>query len=264
MAGSSPRSWRPRRRRTRALLLLVALVLAAPALLVAEALWALRGPGGVAFTPPPSAPQRFGPDEGAALRLAVLGDSTAVGQGAPYPDGIAVGAAKHLARGGPVELLNVGVSGARWEDVRSEQVERAARFGPQVALVAAGANDVTHLTSTDAIVRDVEATVVRLRAARPDVEVVLTGSPAMGTVPRFAQPLRWVAGRRTRQVNAAIERTAARLGLTIAPIAERTGPQFARDPSLFAADRFHPNARGYATWRPVVAEALDRAPARAR
>ena len=253
---ASIRSRRPRRR---ALLLIAALVLAGPAVLVGEAVWALRGPDGVAFTPPPATPQRFGGGEGEALRLAVLGDSTAVGQGAAYRDGIAVGAAEHLARRGPVDLLNVGESGARWDDVSGEQVERAARFAPDVALIAAGANDVTHLTSTGAVTEDVRSTVARLRAANRDVAIVLTGSPGMGVVPRFAQPLRWVAGLRTRRLNAAIAATAADLGLTMAPIAERTGDLFAADRSLFAADDFHPSARGYATWRPVIARALDEA-----
>ena len=258
-AGSSRRSRRGGRRWTRAVLLGAALVLAGPAVLVGEVVWAVRGPDGVAFTPPPATPQRYGGDDGKALRLAVLGDSTAVGQGAAYRDGIAVGAAEYLARRGPVELLNVGRSGAVWDDVSGEQVARVARFAPDVALIAAGANDVTHLTSTGAVTKDVQATVARLRAANPQVEIVLTGSPAMGVVPRFAQPLRWVAGLRTRRLNAAIAATAADLGLTLAPIAERTGELFAADRSLFAADDFHPSARGYATWRPVIAGALDEA-----
>ena len=49
------------------------------------------------------------------------------------------------------------------------------------------------------------------------------------------------------------------LHLTFAPIAAETGPQFRRDPSLFAADRFHPNDRGYATWIPVLNRALNQA-----
>ncbi|MCA1612368.1 MAG: hypothetical protein LC780_16315, partial [Acidobacteria bacterium] len=48
-------------------------------------------------------------------------------------------------------------------------------------------------------------------------------------------------------------------GLTFAAIAERTGPAFRRDRTLFASDRFHPNARGYALWAAVLDEALDAA-----
>ena len=253
---------RPSRPKARTLLVVAAVLLAGPLLLVGEAVWALQGSDGVPFTPPQATAQRVGGGEGDVLRLAVLGDSTAVGQGAPYRDGIAVGAAEHLARRGPVDLLNVGRSGAQWEDVRARQAERAARFAPDVALIAAGANDVTHLTSAGTVTDHLRSTVATLRAASPDVVIVLTGSPGMGVVPRFAQPLRWVAGQRTRQLNEAISRTAGELGLSLAPIAERTSDQFAADRRLFAADDFHPSARGYATWRPVIAEALDRARAR--
>lgn len=238
------------------MLVSLALLLALPALLVAEASWALQGPEGVAFTPPPTTPQRFGSGDGDPLRFAVLGDSTAVGQGARYEQGIAVGAAEHLARRRPVSLLNVGKSGARFEDVERQAV-RAARFGPDVALIAAGANDVTHLTSTGSVTASLRRIVTTLRRASADVEIVLTGSPGVGVVPRFAQPLRWVAGRRTHQMNDAIEATAADLGATIAPVAAETSDLFAADRTLFAADDFHPSARGYATWRPVIAGALD-------
>ena len=47
--------------------------------------------------------------------------------------------------------------------------------------------------------------------------------------------------------------------LLFAEIAEKTGPRFRRDHSLYAADRFHPNDRGYATWLPLLNEALAEA-----
>jgi len=56
-----------------------------------------------------------------------------------------------------------------------------------------------------------------------------------------------------------VQRQAQNYGLTFAPIADRTGPLFRRDRTLFSDDRFHPNDRGYATWTAVINEALDRA-----
>jgi lysophospholipase L1-like esterase len=53
-------------------------------------------------------------------------------------------------------------------------------------------------------------------------------------------------------------------GVTFAPIAEQTGPLFARDKTLFDSDEFHPNDRGYATWIPVIDRALDEASASGR
>jgi lysophospholipase L1-like esterase len=229
-------------------------------LLVVEAILARRGEI-EQFVGPSPAPRSFGNDEdGPALRFVVLGDSTGAGQGAPYEQGIAVAGARHLAAPGRrVTLVNLAISGARMADVLDEQSAAAARARPDVALIAAGANDVTHLTRTGTVVRDLEEIARRLRTANPEVAIVVTASPDVGTTRRLAQPLRWVAGRRTKQLNSAIAGVVPSERLTLAPIAERTGPLFAQDKSLFAADRFHPNARGYATWVPVISEALDRA-----
>lgn len=228
------------------------------ALLVVEALIARRGDT-EAFAGPSPAPRSFGAD-GPALRYVVIGDSTGAGQGAPYERGVAVGSARHLASAGHrVTLINLAISGSTMADVLAEQSAEAARAKPDVVLIAAGANDVTHLTRVGAVTRDLERIVGRLRTSSPGVRIVITAAPDMGTVRRLAQPLRWVAGQRGRQLNRSIAGVTKSEGLTLAAIAERTGPKFADDPSLFAADRFHPDARGYALWIDVVDDALDQA-----
>lgn len=209
------------------------------------------------YRPPSPAPRTLG--AGPALEYVVLGDSTATGQGAPYERGIALATAKHLARSHKVTLTNLAVSGARMRDVERGQLPEAAERRPDVVLLSAGANDVMRLTRVQTVIRSLDAIVRGLRAAHPDVAIVVTAAPDMGSVPRLAQPLRAVAGWRTRQLNAAIEDFATRHGLVLAPIARETGPAFRRDPGLFAIDRFHPDARGYATWLPVLIPALDEA-----
>lgn len=223
-------------------------------LLVAEAMLARRGPQ-VGYAPPSPAPVTLG--SGPKLEYVVLGDSTAAGQGAAYDRGIAIGTARHLAGRHRVTLTNLAVSGARMRDVETKQAGAAVARRPDVVLIAAGANDVTGLTPVRSVTRSLDAVVGRLRSAEPRVAIVVTAAPDMGSIPRLAQPLRAVAGWRTRQLNAAIERLARRRGLVLAPIARETGPVFRRDPTLFAVDRFHPDARGYATWIPVLNRALD-------
>ena len=242
-------------RQTMRLLRLAALVIGGLiALLVIEAALARRGPE-VPFTPPSPAPVELG--SGPPLEYVVLGDSTAAGQGASYDRGIALETARHLAASHRVTLTNLAVSGARMGDVETRQAPVAVGRHPDVVLVAAGANDVTGLTSVGSVIRSLDAVVRDLRAANPRVVVVVTGAADMGSIPRLAQPLRAVAGWRTRQLNVAIEELVHRRGLVLAPIARATGPAFRRDPSLFAADRFHPDGRGYATWIPVLTKALD-------
>ena len=231
------------------------------ALLAIEAMIAIYTVPDDGYRRPSPAPRAFGATdaERPRLRYVVLGDSTATGRGAPYDRGIAVATAGHLAASRPVTLTNLAVSGARFGDLRRNQLPAAVRSRPDIVLVAAGANDVTGLTRVGSVRADLEKIVDRLRAARCDVAIIVTASPDVGAVPRLAQPLRAVAGLRTNQVNGAIEDVVRERGLVLAPIAARTGPLFRADRSLFAADDFHPSAAGYATWVPVLEAALDRA-----
>jgi lysophospholipase L1-like esterase len=194
--------------------------------------------------------------EPAPLRYVVIGDSTAAGVGGNYDEGITMSTTRALERRHRVTMTNLAVSGARMGDVRRLQLGAAEKIRPDVVLLSAGANDVTHLTRVGSMQDDLREIVTRLRASSPDVKIVITGSPDMGAPPRIPCLLRGYAGHRTKVVNRMFVSEAARLKLVFAPIAEVTGPQFRRDPSLFAADRFHPNDRGYATWVPVLNDAL--------
>jgi lysophospholipase L1-like esterase len=102
----------------------------------------------------------------------------------------------------------------------------------------------------------IQNTVRELRRANPAVKIVITGSPDMGSPPRIPRLLRGLAARRTASINRELIALAAKERLTFAPIAAETGPLFRADHSLFAADRFHPNERGYATWIKVLNRAL--------
>jgi lysophospholipase L1-like esterase len=201
---------------------------------------------------------------GLKLTYVVLGDSTAAGIGGTYASGIAVSTARHLAQHNTVAMTNLAVSGARMSDVRRHQLSFAQALRPDVVLLAAGANDVTHLSGIRSMRADLRVIVRALRAANADVKIVITGSPDMGSPPRVPRLLRGVAAWRTKQVNRMFRSEAAARDLTFAPIADVTGPMFRKDRSLFASDRFHPNDRGYATWTAVLNEALTRATAEMR
>lgn len=225
-------------------------------LIVVQAMLAARG-GVAAFTGPSSAPVTFGSSEG--LKYVVIGDSTAAGQGAPYEEGIAIGTSKALSRTSGVTLQNFGVSGAVLKEVQVEQVPKAKEVTPDLVLVSAGANDVTHLTRISSMRESVKEIIRGLREANPEVQVVLTGSPQMGSIPRFAQPLRFVAELRTAQVNSMFKEVAREEGVVFAPLAELTGDEFKRNPELFAEDNFHPNAEGYGVWTEALAPYIIKA-----
>jgi lysophospholipase L1-like esterase len=199
---------------------------------------------------------------GEALTYVVMGDSTAVSQGGAYDKGYAVASAEYLARAEQqraVTWANVGVPGARAADVAGLQLQDALPYKPDVVLIGVGANDVTHLTSFSKVVDSLQSTIAALQRVNPQVRVVVTGAPDMGSVPRLPQPLRWYAGKRTAGLNKRIQQLADNKQVFFAPVAERTGPLFRRQPQLFAADKFHPTTEGYQTWVPVITETLVKA-----
>jgi lysophospholipase L1-like esterase len=203
----------------------------------------------------PRTPQVFG--TGTPKTYLVMGDSTAVSQGSAYTDGFAVASANHLAKQYKVTLVNVAVSGARVADVARLQLPQAAKYHPDIVLLAAGANDATHFTGGGSIRASLETIIDGLRKVNPNVKIVVTGSPAMDSVNRFPFGAKQLMGLRTRQVNAVFAKAVSEDGLTWAPIARETRAAFLADPTLLAPDKFHPNARGYALWTPVVNKAID-------
>lgn len=206
----------------------------------------------------PRTTQELG-SSGPALKYVVLGDSTSIGQGTEYKNSYTYQTAEQLAKEYKVSLTNIGVSGARAIDVQKDQLPKAVDLKPDVVLLAVGANDVTHFTSNGTFEKLVQSTIDGLRKDNCNLKIVVTGSPAMGSVSRFPFGARQLAGYRERQLNSVYARLITKNHLYSAPVALRTGPAFAADPTLFAQDNFHPNARGYALWTPVINEALDKA-----
>lgn len=196
---------------------------------------------------------------GPELTYVVMGDSTTISQGSDYEDGYAVSSAKHLAENYSVSFSNVGISGATSRSVLDEQLTEAKQRKPDLVLLAVGANDTTHFTSGKSIQASIQQIIDGLSEANPDVRIVVTRSPAMDSVTRFPWGAKQLMALRTRQVNKAFEAIIEKNGLTLAPIAEKTRDAFIADPTLTAVDNFHPNARGYALWKPVVDDALDQA-----
>jgi lysophospholipase L1-like esterase len=195
--------------------------------------------------------------EGEELNYLILGDSTSIAQGGDYDQGFAVKTAENLSMNYKVTYQNFGVSGARISDVATDQLERSKNFNPDVVLIAAGANDVTHLTSPESIKTDLETIISTLRERNSDAKLIFTGAASMGDVQRFVQPFKWFMGARTDSVNKVFEELAMREKVSFAYIARYTGKQFAEHPEYFAQDKFHPNNQGYAVWTEVLNRVID-------
>lgn len=180
-----------------------------------------------------------------AIRIAMLGDSTAAGYGVqrdretPAAQ-LAINISAAARR--PVHVTNVAVVGAESKDLPS-QLEALGERPIDLAVVMIGANDVTERTKPSVAVPYLEDLVVRLRER--GAEVLVGTCPDLGTIRPISQPLRAYARRLSRQMAREQTVAAVRAGGRTVSVGDLLGPLFATRLDLFSADRFHPNAAGY-------------------
>ncbi|WP_327729377.1 SGNH/GDSL hydrolase family protein [Streptomyces sp. NBC_00487] len=203
------------------------------------------------------------------LRLVMLGDSTAAGQGVTrsrQTPGALIAAGLAAVAERPVRLRNVALPGAQSDDLDRQValvLEDPAQV-PDVCVIMIGANDVTHRMPPTRSVRHLSAAVRRLRTA--GAEVVVGTCPDLGTIEPVQQPLRWLARRASRQLAAAQTIGTVEQGGRTVSLGDLLGPEFEQNPrELFGPDNYHPSAEGYATAAmavlPTVCAALGLWPA---
>jgi lysophospholipase L1-like esterase len=185
---------------------------------------------------------------GPAIRIALLGDSSAAGYGvdtveetpgALLGSGVAAGADRR------VHVREFCRVGAQSKDLRA-QVDAALPTDPNVAVILVGANDVTGLVTPAESVRFLAESVRRLRAA--EVDVVVGTCPDLGTVQPIPQPLRYLVRLWSRRIAAAQTIAVVEAGGRTVSVGDILGPEFAAAPALlFGPDQYHPSAAGYAS-----------------
>ncbi|MET9801501.1 SGNH/GDSL hydrolase family protein [Streptomyces sp. NPDC006368] len=226
---------------------------AAVGVLLAEMQLAKRSVGGGVAPLPPAADGLYGRGFAGAepIRFALLGDSTAAGQGvrrAGQTPGALLASGLAAVAERPVELRNVALPGARSDDLERQVALLLAHPGrvPDACVIMIGANDVTHRMPPTQSVRYLAASVRRLRTA--GAEVVVGTCPDLGTIEPVYQPLRWLARRASRQLAAAQTIVVVEQGGRTVSLGDLLGPEFAANPrEMFGVDNYHPSAEGYAT-----------------
>lgn len=190
---------------------------------------------------------------GPAIKIALLGDSSAAGYGVDKVEdtpGARLGAGVANGAERRVHLSEFCVVGAQTSDLRG-QVDRALPTDPDVAVILIGANDVTHAVLPSASVRLLAEEVNRLVEA--GVEVVVGTCPDLGTIRPIPQPLRQLARSWSRRLAAAQTIAVVEAGGRSVSLGSVLGPEFDAAPALlFGPDQFHPSAQGYASLAAVL------------
>lgn len=193
--------------------------------------------------------------DGVALRLLVVGESTAVGVGATRPGAAlaprlaeALGAERDCA----VHWQVVGENGIRAAGLADKLDRHRHLLAADAAVVLLGANDTSGLSSIRRWQRDLGRVIALLEDNCPRVFVAPV--PPFHLFRLLPRPLRWLLGHRGLALCAA-RRALARDGRVVVMEGE-----FPTERRFLAADGYHPSDLAYEVWAAQIVKVIKNNP----
>jgi lysophospholipase L1-like esterase len=195
-----------------------------------------------------------GQREGAAgsgkrLRILVVGDSSAAGVGAStQSEALAGRLVSTLIDDFEVNWKLVANSG--W---KTAELHHFLKHLPpahyDIALTAAGVNDITSRQSMSACLREQVKLVELLRDRFEVRHILISGLPPVHRFPSLPNPLRWYIGAQAKKLDAAI-----RILVRDQADCDHIRLNFPVGPENMASDGFHPGPGIYALWGKAAAD----------
>ena len=193
---------------------------------------------------------------GDPVRMAVLGDSTVAGVGAPTEaESLPVLIADRVAAatGRVVEVTGFGIPGARTGTLTSEQLPMVGD-GYDVLVLVIGSNDATHATFWPTLGR--QTTEMLDQATALGAPVILAGTPRFSGTEIIPEPLRTMVDRYSGVLRQEQRAAAASAGVRFVDLAVEASPRFEGVPEATSSDGFHPSPIGYGFWADAIAPAV--------
>ncbi len=189
-------------------------------------------------------------------RVLFFGDSTAWGTGASSSEHSIAG---QLARDFPgVSVYNFSKNGIGTREL-SEIIENNASEKADLVILQIGGMDIISLRSLKKFEPNLEN--IFLQAKKIGGGRVLMVSPHnVGTLPYFRPPISFLFHRRSKRVNAAIQKLVIKHEIAYADLyAKKHEDPFMKDKArYFAKDGIHPTSEGYSLWYIKIRKAIEK------
>ena len=195
----------------------------------------------------PVLPEAEGPRSGRigtgpALRLLVVGDSSAAGVGAASQSQALLGhLTQSLALHYTVQYRLVAQTGATTRDTLKVLADRTAESWDAI-VTALGVNDLTGQRDKTAWRADQQRLIDLLRVRFNPHVILISSLPPMHRFPALPQPLRWHLGNGAQRFNMALEELSSANAALFLPL------DFSMRSDQMASDGFHPGPDIYAEW----------------
>lgn len=212
------------------------------------------------MSPPTGAVRQRVDGAGPALRLLVLGDSSAAGVGVPEAsDCLAPHLAGLLAETGNRAIVwrMAGFNSATAGQLRDYVVPNLAPEQWTHIVLAVGTNDAKNFHSVARFKREFGGLLYALRARWPEARIVWSPVVDMRLVPALPPLLGWILEIRATLINRMGERLCRERGAVAAGRLPIIDPE-----AGFASDGFHASAAGYRAWAEHLAAFIEESEAK--
>ena len=190
--------------------------------------------------------------------ILILGDSLAAGVGAS--DSAHNFANQFLAdlqvTHPNATMHNLGVSGAKVDDVLTEQSPQANKTPAKLILLIVGTNDILQASPVANFISSYQKLIDTLAA--PGKIIVVLNLPHFSLTPIIPEGIRSLADRRTTQYNDnLVSLTARRADIRLVDFYTISGERLLSASNLISEDGFHPNDAGYELMAKLVIAKLQ-------
>lgn len=191
------------------------------------------------------------------LRYAAAGDSTVQGTGASrvettYPYRLA----EYWAQSNHVVYKNMGVSGARLNDVVTKQLPQIIAFQPDVVTISIGGNDIDRLASFAQVLNGYKTIIAEL-TAKTTATIYLANLPNFSGAKLLPGWYVRLIEKRSEPMNAAIAGLASDR-VKIVDVHNFDGRAIPDVAATYSSDWFHPNDLGYENWTTAFLTQIER------
>ncbi|HBU07565.1 MAG TPA: hypothetical protein DEB09_05820 [Candidatus Magasanikbacteria bacterium] len=199
-------------------------------------------------------PLLIGETKGTTIDYVALGDSLTYGVGAskiensfPYilANDLFLDADKSL------KLYNLGIPGAKIQDVIDYQLDKTIALNPDYITVFIGINDIHGLVGPQVFASDLAYLLERL-TKETEAKIVIINLPYLGSKDLVLFPYNYILDWRTVEYNKYIEKVSKFYGLELVDLYSYTKRELKTNQSFYSADLFHPSDVGYKLWADYI------------
>ena len=209
--------------------------------------------------PNPSTEEKyiFNKNKAQKIKYVALGDSLSAGIGAKnYQNTFPYLLADHLSQNNNVELVNLGIPGAKSSDVINRELDETIREKPDLITLMIGINDMHGWIISQTFEKNLEIILSALQK-ETKAKIIVINIPYLGTGNIKNTPIQSFFDWRTSNLNKTMEKIVKKKNIQYIDLYTLSKLQSQTNPKYYSQDDFHPSDEGYIYWSNIINASIN-------